>query len=287
MFAALVNFLHYAGLTIAVGAVTVRYLLMTRSGLAVSERAPALRDAAKYGLFGAAAVLVAAPLRAVVQAQGLAFPGDPLLPLVRSVVTNSDVGRALMLQAIWSAAAIMAFSVARFGRQRGWSAAAIATFILALGPAMLGHAAAAVPTLPAQVAAVVHALGAGAWIGTLFHLWRIARKASDATLRALLVAFHPIALGAAAMVAFSGTSLAWQIVGPFSNLWMTWWGRFLLAKLAVLAGVAALGYRHWKGSEALVASGDRAALRESIKRELWLALAVLAITGGLTTTGIE
>lgn len=287
MLAALVNFLHYAGLTLAAGAVTIRYLLMTRSGLAVSERAPALRDAAKYGLVGAAAVLVAVPLRAVVQAQGLAFPGDALLPLARTVITETEVGRALLLQAIWSAAAIMALSVARLGRQRGWSAAAIATFVLALGPAMLGHAAAVEPPLPAQVAAVVHALGAGAWIGTLFHLWRIARKASDATLRALLVAFHPIALGAAAMVALSGTSLAWQLVGPVSNLWMTWWGRFLLTKLAVLAGVAALGYRHWKGSEAMVASGDRAALRESLKQELWLALAVLALTGALTTTGVE
>lgn len=287
MLAALVNLLHYAGLTVAVGAVAMRYLVMTRSGLALSERAPALRDAAKYGIAGAAAVLVAAPLRVLVQAMGLAFPGDALLPLMRTIVTTSDLGRALALQAIWGAAAMMAFSVARLGPQRGWSAAAITVFVLALGPALSGHAAAADPLLPAQVAAVAHVLGAGAWIGTLFHLWRIARKASEATLKHLLAAFHSVALGGAAIVVLSGAYQVWSIVETPSQVWTTWWGRILLLKLAALGVVAWLGYRHWKGADAQVAVGDRAVLRESMKRELWVALAVLALTGALTTTGVE
>ncbi len=286
MLATLVNTLYFTGLTIAGGAVALRYLVMTRSGLAISERAPALRDAAKYGLGGAAAVLVAAPLRVLVQAQGLAFPGDALLPIMRTVVTTSALGRALMLQAIWGAAAMAAFSVARLGPQRGWSAAAITVFILSLGPALTGHAAAAHPLLPAQVAAVAHALAAGAWIGTLFHLWRIARKASDATLKRLFMAFHAVALGSAATLAISGAYQAWSIVETPSQVWTTWWGRFLLMKLAALGAVMWLGYHHWKRGEALIASGDRSTLRESMKRELWAAASVLLATGMLTSTGV-
>jgi putative copper export protein len=287
MLATLVNALYFAGLTIAVGAVALRYLVMTRSGLAISERAPALRDAAKYGLGGAAAVLVAAPLRVLVQAQGLAFPGDALLPLMRTVITTSELGRALLLQAIWAAAAMAAFSVARLGPQRGWSAAAITVMILALGPALTGHAAAADPLLPAQVSSVAHALAAGAWIGTLFHLWRIARKASDATLKRLFIAFHAVALSSATVLALSGAYQAWSIVEMPSQLWTSWWGRFLIMKLAALGVVMGLGYRHWKAGEALIASGDRTTLRESMKRELWAAAVVLLVTGMLTSTGLE
>lgn len=287
MLATLVNSIYFSGLTVAVGAVALRYLVMTRSGLVISERAPALRDAAKYGLGGSAAVLLAAPLRGLVQAQGLAAPGDPLLPLLRTVLTTSDLGRALLLQAIWSAAAMAAFSVARLGPQRGWSAAAITVVILALGPALTGHAVAADPLLPAQVAAVAHTLAAGAWIGTLFHLWRIARKSSDATLKRLLSAFHAVALGSASVLALSGAYQVWSIIETPSQLWATWWGRLLLLKLAALGAVMWLGYRRWKDGEGLLATGDRTTLRERMTRGLWAAAAVLVVTGLLSTTGLE
>jgi len=285
--AALVNFIHLTGLTLVVGAVALRYLVMTRSGLVVSERAPALRDAGRYGLIGAAAVLLMSPARALFQASALSMPGDDLLSLTKTVYTTTALGRALLLQAIWAAAAAMAFSVARMGRQRGWSAAAIATLVLAIVPALSGHAAAADPVIPAQVAVVVHVLGAGVWIGTLATLWRIARKASDATLKSLLEAFHPVALGGAAMLVASGLYQTWSIVERPAQLVTTAWGGLLMAKLAVLCVVLALGYRHWKSAEAQVGSGERAVLRASMQRELTLALLVLLITGALTSTGLE
>jgi putative copper export protein len=284
---ALAGFLLYAGLTLALGAVTVRYLLLPRSGLAVAERAPALRDSAKYGLAGAAAMLVAAPLRALAQLLALADPGDAWGPLLRTIISETSLGRALQLQTIWAAAALMAFSVARLGPQRGWSASAITTLVLALVPALAGHAAAADRVVPAQVAVVMHVLGAGAWIGTLFHLWRIARKASDATFTRALAAFHTIALGAAAMLALSGAYHIWTILESPSQLATTLWGRLLLTKLALLGGVVWLGYRNWKGAELQLSTGGRAALRRSMQRELLLALAVLVVTGVLTNTGTD
>jgi copper transport protein len=284
---AIAALLLFAGLTLAVGAVTVRYLLMPRSGLAVTERAPALRDSAKYGMIGAAAVLVAAPLRLLAQVMALAEPGDAWGPLATTILTQTSLGRALQVQAVWSAAAAMAFSVARLGPNRGWSASTITTVVLAIVPALSGHAASADTVIPAQVAVVMHVLGGGAWIGALFHLWRIARKASDATLTRLLGAFHGIALGGATMLAISGAYHMWTILDAPSQVATTAWGRLLLAKLALLGAIAWLGYRNWRGSEAQVAAGDRAQLRTSMRKELLLALGVLIVTGFLTNTGIE
>lgn len=286
MLAAVVNFLHFAGLTLAVGAVTLRYGVLTRSGLALCERVPTLRDAAKYGMAGAAAVLLAAPLRALVQLLALRMPGDDWLPLLRTVA-GTELGRTLMLQGVWAIAMIGTFAVARLGAQRGWSGAFITTLISAVVVSMSGHAAAAEQPLVAQAAVVVHLVGAGAWIGTLFQLWRMARKASEATLTAILGAFHGVALTGAAMLALSGATHVWTIVERPSQLWTTLWGGLLAAKLAVLGGVLFLGYRHWKGAEQQVGSGTREKLRESMVKELWLAVLVLAITGALTSTGLE
>lgn len=284
---ALVNAAVFAGLALTIGAVGVRYLVLTRAGLAVSERAPVARDVARAGLWGALAVLVAAPARALAQAMALADAGDPLLPLVRTIVTSTAVGRALMLQAIWAAAAAMAFSSARFGRQRGWSAAAMAALVLAVVPGLTGHAAASERPTIALAAATVHVLGAGLWIGGLWHLWRIAGPASDATLAAVLQAFHRVALAGAALVALSGVNHVLMTIDAPAALVATAWGRVLLGKLALVAAVLALGYRHWRGAEARVAAGSRAALRASIGQEALLALAVMGVTGLLTTLSPE
>lgn len=284
--ASLVNFLHFAGLTLAVGAVTLRYFVLTRSGLALSERTPSLRDAAKYGFAGGAAVLLAAPLRALVQMLALRMPGDDWLPLLR-MVAGSELGRTLMLQGVWALAMMGTFAVARLGAQRGWSGAFITTLISAVVVSMSGHAAAADAPRFAQAMVVVHLLGAGAWIGTLFQLWRIARKASEATLTAILKAFHGVALTGAALLALSGATHVWTILDRPSQLWTTLWGALLAAKLAALAGVLVLGYRHWKRAEAQVGIGERSALRTSMAKELWLAALVLAITGALTSTGLD
>lgn len=284
---ALLNALFFTGLALVLGAVGQRYLVLGRSGLSVSERAPVTRDLAKAGLAGAALVLVAAPLRVLLQATDFAEPGEPLLPLVRTILGSTALGKALLLQAVWGAAALMAFASARFGRQRGWSAAAMSALVLSVVPGLTGHAAAAEQRTVALVAATVHVIGAGIWIGGVFHLWRIAGPASEATLSRMLQSFHAVALTGAAMVGLSGLNHVFLQVKTPSQLWTTAWGALLLAKLAVIGGVVVLGYRHWRSAEALVGSGTRAALRRSIGREAVLALVVLAITGILTSTSPE
>jgi putative copper export protein len=213
----------------------------------------------------------------------LAEPGEAWMPLVQAVLGTS-VGKALQLQAIWAAAAIVAFAVARQGRDRGWKVASIALVILALTPGLAGHAAtSASPTL-ALAAAMLHVLGAGLWIGGLFNLWRLTGPSSDLTLQRALAAFHPVALGGTGLLALSGAYHVWSILGAPSDLVTTAWGRLLALKLGLVAAALGMGYRHWKTAERSVANGDRATVRRSIGREVLIALAVVAVTAVLTAT---
>ncbi len=281
---ALINLAHFAGLTVAIGAVTMRVLVLSRCGLTVSERAPGTRDAARAGLWGAVLILAAAPLRVLNQVRTLVEPDESWLPVLQGVLGTS-VGKALQLQAIWAAAAIVAFLVARQGRDRGWKIATIALVILAITPGLAGHAAtAASPTL-ALAAAFTHVLGAGLWIGGLFHLWRLTGPASDLTLRRALAAFHPVAMAGVALIVTSGFYHTWTTLGTPANLVETAWGRLLTLKLGLVLAVLALGYKHWRSSVQAVEEGDRPALRQSIGREALIALAVLVVTAVLTSTG--
>ena len=281
---ALINLAHYTGLTVAIGAVTMRVLVLSRCGLSVSERAPATRDAARAGLWGAVLILAAAPLRALNQVRTLVESDESWMPVLQGVLGTS-VGKALQLQAIWAAAAIVAFLVARQGRDRGWKAATIALVILALTPGLAGHAATAASPVFALAAATTHVLGAGLWIGGLFHLWRLTGPSSDATLRRALAAFHPVAMVGTALLVVSGLYHTWTTLGAPSNLVLTAWGRLLSLKLVLVLAVLALGYEHWRSSERAVEEGDRSGLRQSIGREALIALAVIVVTAVLTSTG--
>ena len=280
----LLNAALYAGLAVAIGAVVARFLLLPRCGLSLSERAPPLRLAATAGAFAAAAVLCAAPARIALQLSMLTEPGEPWSPMLRVILVDTGLGKAMQLQAIWASAALMAFTVARSGRDRGWKAATVATLILAVTPGLAGHpAAAARPTL-AVIIATLHVIAAGAWVGTLFHLWRSVRSVSEATVGAMLRAFHPVALGSAGLLAATGAYQAWIALGGPEDLISSAWGRLLLAKLCFVAVIGALGHRHWKTSGARLASGDRAAVAASFGRELLFAALVIGLTAALASS---
>ncbi len=280
---ALINGAHYTGLTIAIGAVAMRVLVLSRGGLSVSERTPATRDAARAAVWGSVLILVAAPLRALNQVRGLVEPDESWIPMLQAVLGTS-VGKALQLQAIWAAAAIVAFLVAQQGRDRGWKIATVALVILAITPGLAGHAAtSASPTL-SLAASILHLLGAGLWVGGLFHLWRLTGRSSDATLQCALAAFHPVAMVGAALIVMSGLYQTWPMVGSPAHLVSTAWGRLLSLKLALVLGVLLFGYKHLRSAEQSLGRGNRTALRRSLGKETLLALAVIVVTAVLTAT---
>lgn len=283
-FTPVINAILYIGLTVVVGAVSLRYILLPRTGLNSAERTPEEQLAAAGGVLGAAMILLATVARATLQVALLMEPGDPWLPMYQAVLLTTTLGKALQLQAIWAAAAMMGFSIAKAGREKGWKAAAVATVILCITPGMGGHSAASDTPGIALTAAALHVLGAGVWIGTLFHVWRSSRVASTSTLREFLRAFHAIALTAAVILVLSGLYQTWNQLGDISNLVRAPWGRILAVKLILVAVTAVFGYRHWKTSEALADEATRPALRKSIRSELGFALLVLITTAILATS---
>lgn len=284
MLAALTNFAAFTGLTVSLGAVALRFLVLPRTGLAAAEQSPAARHAAGGAAIGAALLLVSAVARAATMAQELAGPGEPWTPMLRVLLLSTTTGEAIALQAIWAAVAVLGFTWARADRERGWRAAAVAMVVLALTPGMLGHPAASERPAIAMTTAALHVLGGGAWIGGLFHLWRSARVASEVTLVALIGAFHRVATVAVALLVLSGLVHLAMTVPDLASLGTSAWGRLYLVKVLLVVVTLVIGYGHWRNAEAAVRRGERERVRASLGRELLLAVAVLAITGLLTTT---
>lgn len=280
----ILNALVYAGLAVGLGAIVVRFLLLPRCGLAVSEAAPPLRLAATGGAIAAAAVLVLAPLRVALQLAMLGEPGEPWRPLLGAILADTALGRAMQLQAIWAAAALMGFTIARVGRERGWKAAGIAMLVLAATPALGGHPAAAANPMLAVTVATVHVIAAGAWLGTLFHLWRSLCALSGATGAAMIKAFHAVALGAAGALLATGAYQTWSAIGSPADLVTTVWGGVLVAKLVGVGVIALLGRDHWRHAETQMARGESGAVRASFARELLFAAIVIVLSGVLSST---
>ena len=154
--------------------------------------------------------------------------------------------------------------------------AAIAGLLL-VSQAWLGHAAAGDDT-PSGAAMIVayacHVLAASAWIGGLVPLglalgetgarseagWRLARR------------FSSVATIAVALVVAAGIANAAFRITALADLWTTPYGRVLLVKLGLAAGMLALA----AGNRLIVATGRAVAwLRPSVAVELGAGLLVL------------
>jgi putative copper export protein len=165
--------------------------------------------------------------------------------------------------------------------------AAVGAFLLAWVPALSGHAAAA-ERLPALsiVADTLHVLGAGLWMGTLAVLLAAGLPAvlsrpggGPAPLAAMVNAFSPVALAGGGVVAATGLVNALFHLGSPADLFGTTYGRALLLKLGLLAGVAALGAYNWRVVRPGLEKPETAArLRLSATTELALGVVVVFVT---------
>jgi copper transport protein len=149
-----------------------------------------------------------------------------------------------------------------------------------------------------RVAAIVldalHTWGAAAWIGGLAMLFVVGLQADRATqtsgsrLSEWVRAFSPIALVSFAVLTVSGTFATWIHVGGVGPLFGSTYGRILLLKLTLIAGVAAVGWYNWKRVTPLLGTreGRRRFLARSVPVELLLGGAVLLATAVLVGTAL-
>ena len=291
-----VRWAWFASLLGMIGAVAFRYGVLPRLDRDAELQPVAARSEAVvwYVALGAAALSVAALFaRLWMQVAALgggeaAWDGARLDVLLR----DTGWGLAWVLQAIATLAFVTGLFIARapHGRAVGWMGAGAGAVLLSAVPALSGHAASVGRMNGVAILTdTVHVLGAGVWLGTLAALLAVGIPAallsgelSGGAVAAMVRAFSPMALAGAAAVGLTGiVNVVFQL-GALSDVWSTGYGRALLLKLGLLAGVAALGFYNWR--RVLPTLGDDAAthrLRRSARAELGLGVVVLLVTAVL------
>lgn len=290
------RWLHFLALTLIIGAVTFRAVLMPRMDSAATAGATGatLRRRGWLVLGAAAALLVvAAVLRLWLQSRALHGAADAWNPQALSFLLQGTLwGRAWLLQAAALAVLGVGMLLAATGDdRRALGPVILATLALATVPALSGHAAGAAgnPVL-AVVNDTVHVLAAGAWLGTLALVLVVALPVitgrggdGDGDVARVIQRFSPLALVCAAIVTLSGVVNTLLHVGSPAQLMATDYGRVLLLKVGVVALVALLGFINWRVIRPRLGTADATRrLRVSMAAELALAVLVLGVTAVLT-----
>ena len=179
-------------------------------------------------------------------------------------------------------------------RAIGWKAAAVGALLLPAVPVLSGHGWADSPRALSAVATYLHVAAAGGWMGGLACLLFVsarvghehARESTVApntpTLAELVAAFSRVAQAAVAVLLVTGALKVWIHVDAPSDLWTTSWGRSLLVKDGIVAGVLALGFYNWRFVRPRLERGSNGkALTRSAVAELVLGAAAVAATSFL------
>ena len=272
--------LLYAGLALSVGAavtglaafggvVPVRRLLLPLAGGAALVGAVAM-TIAEADVVDASVrdLLASATGRSYVwllASAALTFAAALIAPAADSSAAHRSAGRALLV--------VMGI------------AAAAAMFVRATS----GHAAALVPAWPAELAQFVHVFAIGLWIGGLVPLLLLVRERAEAGEPPPVIEakrFSRLAGWALLAVVLTGMARTVGEAGGIDDLRAmlidTGYGTALLVKVAVAAGLIALGAFNRRRSIPRLAT-DNSLLRRVLTIEIVGALGVFGLTGTLTS----
>ncbi|HEX6420406.1 MAG TPA: copper resistance protein CopC [Acidimicrobiales bacterium] len=235
------------------------------------------RHLAVAGALAAAAGAAIALVAAVAESAGRSLGGAATL--VADVAPDTRTGQLALARI---ALCLLAASAAgRAGLWRRSPLAALVPLAAALFTLSLaGHAWTAPDRWLAIASDAVHLGAAAVWAGGLLPLLLVLPRLDAAGRRRLATRFSALALGAVGAVAVSGTVSGWQQVRALEALTSTTYGRLLLAKVAGLALLVALG---WVNRARFVPIVERAAapLRTALRAEVAIAAVVLAVTAAL------
>lgn len=241
--------------------------------IARSTPAPGLR---RLGLFAGAAGLGLAAvflwshgldLRGLSPAEG--FGGAPFLSALAA-----PLSRTVALSVLALVLALLALAPRGPSRRRV-PLALLAWLAAGLSFAASGHAVTAPPAALSTLAVAVHGVALVWWMGLLLPLLGDLRH-PEALQR--LRRFSGPAVPLVALLVLSGVWLSWaQSGGDPMRLPETAWGRILLAKLALVAGLLGLALLNRLNLTPLLARGRAAPLARAIRAEILLGLGVLLL----------
>jgi copper transport protein len=277
------RFLDFALLLLAVGGAAALVLVLPGSAPVLRRRLALVPALAAFGL-----VLVAA---AGIVLQGAAAGGFGL-----GEALSGDVIRAVLetrFGEVWAAQAVLAGTVGvlllAFRGGHDWAAwvALGAAVLLVPTPALAGHAGASGGI--ALVSDVVHVGAGAAWTGGLALLllalvWAGAERwplAASAVPR-----FSAVAVVSVAWLLSAGLVNGYLQVRTWSGLWETDYGLLLLAKVALVLPVLALGaYNNRRAvprlKAQLASAVERRRFLRTVRAELVLLVAIVGVTAFL------
>jgi copper transport protein len=166
--------------------------------------------------------------------------GAPLEELPGTSVGISALARFLALGVMGAALAGLA-TVARLRGRVGWWIVGVAAAIGLAVDVATGHAAAGSGSVPQVAAQWLHGLAAAWWVGGLAALLVLLRSTPPEERLAAARRFSFWAGIALVVVAVTGAIRAFVEIGTLDALFITDFGRVVVAKSVVLLGLAALG----------------------------------------------
>ncbi|MFI5206930.1 MAG: copper resistance D family protein [Gemmatimonadales bacterium] len=273
---------------VATGAAAFRFLVLRGVGEDVKREAGA--RAARLGRGAAFAALLAALVRAPLQAVELRDPLSPILPQARALILHTWWGGVWGVQLVLAVCVAIFYSRARAGGKADWALAGGSSVLLAMTLPMSGHAIGSETWTALAVSAdAVHVLSASVWLGAMLVLAAALAQGQEperAPVKgALVAAFSPLALAAAGGALTSGLVSAWLHLRMFSDLWTTPYGSWLFRKLVGVGLMAACGAYNWKkAGPRLIRDGEVGPIRRSIRLELVLGALVLFATAVLVAS---
>ena len=268
------RFAHFAGLSLLFGLAAFPFY----AGEAPAGLGRVLKASAALALASGVAVMASSAAN-----MGGAF-GAILDPSVYAAMIGDTVYGQVWLGRLALAAVALAVSLRSPGKDRVLlvlSALLIASVGLTGHSAMPGGALGAVH----EVADALHLLAAGWWIGGLLALILFAGRLGERA-AAVLGRFSRIGYGAVAILILSGALKSAILLGAPGALVSTAYGRTLLAKLALFAGMGALALSNRLQIAPALARAPGAApwlgrLKVQAAAEFALGLAILALVGAL------
>ncbi|WP_188194806.1 cytochrome c oxidase assembly protein [Nonomuraea sp. SYSU D8015] len=242
------------------------------------ERAACVRAARRWTLGWAVAIVLSYVLTV---SDVTALPAAGLLASSDLLTYGMTIPQARILLPVLAVVAVAGLAT-RVPRLPLWIPLLIAVFAM-LPPTTVGHAASAADHDIALSALMAHLVTVSLWVGGLGAVLVHFRRSDD--LRIVLPRFSTIALCCFAGVAVSGLAAAWVRLNAVSDLWLSEYGWFLLAKTAALMILALFGQAHRRRTVARVA--DRS-VRQVFTRlaagEMIVMAAAMALAVGLSRT---
>jgi copper resistance protein D len=203
-------------------------------------------------------------------------------PANNAMIWNAGEGRAALLRLVGLVLALGIVSKSYFRARLAPLGAALA----ASSFAWVGHAHGLHPnTLPVLILSV-HLLGAAFWLGSLWPLMQITRYADHRYATSLVERFSSLALKVVAALLLAGALLLVLLLPRVSDLWSSDYGRLILLKLMLVAGLLAIATFNKMALTPRLSAGDVAAyatLRRSIASELLIGGVILVVTALFTT----